>query len=141
MLCYNGAVRRIPTQMCKTQQCAERNNGKKVFLQENGGKENFVGFLKSVEYNNPGREKRKSEKCAQYSNRADGKILPRGNVRRLTTRAEKSLYCAVGNNPGPCRANCAQTNNPRQDAPQKNGFLRIVRRITTALPRKKRIVP
>ena len=56
MLCYNGAVRRIPTQMCKTQQCAERNNGKKVFLQENGGKENFVGFLKSVEYNNPGRQ-------------------------------------------------------------------------------------
>lgn len=54
---------------------------KKVFLQENGGKENFVGFLKSVEYNNPGREKRKSEKCAQHSNRADGKILPRGNVR------------------------------------------------------------
>ena len=47
--------------MCKTQQCAERNNGKKVFLQENGDKENFVGFLKSVEYNNPGRGKRKSE--------------------------------------------------------------------------------
>jgi len=44
--------------MCKTQQCAERNNGKKVFLQRNGGKENFVGFLKSVEYNNPGREKK-----------------------------------------------------------------------------------
>lgn len=81
MLCYNGAVRSIPTQMCKTQQCAERNNGKKVFLQEYGGKENFVGFLKSVEYNNPGREKRKSEKCAQHSNREDGKILPRGNVR------------------------------------------------------------
>jgi hypothetical protein len=52
-------VRSIPTQMCKTQQCAERNNGKKVFLQENGGKENFVGFLKSVEYNNPRREKGK----------------------------------------------------------------------------------
>jgi len=51
--------------MCKTQQCAERNNGKKVFLQENGGRENFVGFLKSVEYNNPGREKRKSE-CAAF---------------------------------------------------------------------------
>ena len=68
-------------QMRKTQQCAGRNNGKKVFLQENDGKENFVGFLKSVEYNNPGREKRKSEKCAQHSNRADGKILPRGNVR------------------------------------------------------------
>ena len=67
--------------MCKMQQCAERNNGEKVFLRENGGKENFVGFLKSVEYNNPGREKRKSEKCAQHSNRADGKILPRGNVR------------------------------------------------------------
>ena len=50
-------------------------------MQEDGGKENFVGFLKSVEYNNPGREKRKSEKCAQHSNRADGKILPRGNVR------------------------------------------------------------
>ena len=29
------------------------------------------------------------------------------------------MYCAVDNNPGPCRANCAQTNNPRQDAPQK----------------------
>ena len=78
---YKRQVRSIPTQMCKTQQCAERNNGKKVFLQENGSKENFVGFLKSVEYNNPGREKRKSEKCAQHSNRADGKILPRGNVR------------------------------------------------------------
>ena len=67
--------------------CVKRNNVrsvttvKKFFLQENGGKENFVGFLKSVEYNNPGREKRKSEKCAQHSNRADGKILPRGNVR------------------------------------------------------------
>jgi len=46
--------------MWKTQQCAERNNGKKVFLQENGGKENFVGFLKSVEYNNP--RARKKEK-------------------------------------------------------------------------------
>lgn len=67
--------------MCKTQQCAECNNGKKVFLQGNGGKENFVGFLKSVEYNNPGHEKMKSEKCAQHSNRADGKILPRGIVR------------------------------------------------------------
>lgn len=67
--------------------CVKRNNVrsvttvKKFFLQENGGKENFVGFLKSVEYNNSGREKRKSEKCAQHSNRADGKILPRGNVR------------------------------------------------------------
>ena len=73
-------MRGIPTGMCKTQQCAERNNGKKVFLQGNGGKENFVGFLKSVEYNNPGCEKRKSGKCAQHSNRADGKILPRGIV-------------------------------------------------------------
>lgn len=67
--------------------CVKRNNVrsvttvKKFFLQENGDKENFVGFLKSVEYNNPGRGKRKSEKCAQHSNRADGKILPRGNVR------------------------------------------------------------
>ena len=78
--------------------------------------------------------------CAAFQ-QGGWKILPRGNVRWITTRAEKSLYCAVDNNPGPCRANCAQTNNPRQDAPQKNGFLRIVRRITTALPRKKRIVP
>lgn len=68
-------------------ECVKRNNVrsvttvKKFFLQENGGKENFVGFLKSVEYNNPRREKRKSEKCAQHSNRADGKILPLGNVR------------------------------------------------------------
>lgn len=44
--------------------CVKRNNVrsvttvKKVFLQKNGGKENFVGFLKSVEYNNPGREKK-----------------------------------------------------------------------------------
>ena len=68
-------------------ECVKRNNVrsvttvKKFFLQGNGGKENFVGFLKSVEYNNPGREKRKSEKCAQHSNRAAGKILPRGIVR------------------------------------------------------------
>lgn len=70
-----------------------------------------------------------------WKNPAAGKCALNNNP------CKKSLYCAVDNNPGPCRANCAQTNNPRQDTPQKNGFLRIVRRITTALPRKKRIVP